>query len=174
MLFLHFLPVEERGTQVLALCYLGFFPGRFAKPTSSTAVCLQPEQRPFKQQLPTGAHHLPAPCLAVYFGVSFSIIAGTHVQTGVVFFFFLYAYSAGCKPSASPGCAAGREKKPQTLQPVECFPAPESSNTSLPGGAFAVAGTCCIQQPTGFPFQRAPARFWAKAFGERGLHLRTT
>lgn len=29
-----------------------------------------------------------------------------------------------------------------------------------------MAGSCCIQQPTGFPFQWVPAGFWAKAGGE--------
>lgn len=65
--------------------FLGSSLGRSAKPTSRTAAHLQPEQRPFKQQLPTGACHLPTPCLPLHFGISFLTMAGTRVQTGGIF-----------------------------------------------------------------------------------------
>lgn len=86
------------------------------------------------------------------------------MQTGVGFFSSMPTALAANQTPAQ-GVQLG-EKKKNKQQPVECFLAPESSNTSLLGGALAVAGTCCIQQPTGFPFQWAPARFWAKDGGE--------
>lgn len=112
----------------------------------SSAVCWNKD--------PKLSYHLPR---ALCFGLSFSISAGTRVQTRGGFFFSSVPTVLAANQAPAQGVQLGETK---LKAPEECFLAPESSSTYCPGLAHAAASS-----QLGFPSPGLQLRFGQRSEG---------